>query len=73
MVYDYATVEPLIKDTPNKRHLYNIKEKAITCLNSLNVNKGHLSIKDKPSCLNMSFIRRFHYIIAARTININFS
>ena len=33
------TVEPLIKDTPNK---------------------GHLSIKDKNPCPNMSFIRRFH-------------
>ena len=60
------TVEPPIKDTPNKEHL-SIKDKS-TRPNSyytstfLPPNKGNLSIKGKTPCPNVSFIKRFHYI-----------
>ena len=52
------TVEPLIKDTPNKGH-HSIRD---TCFDpmlilSCTLNKGHLCIKDSPS---VSFIQRFH-------------
>ena len=61
-----TTVEPLIKDTPNKEH-FSIKDKSVRP-NSYYTstfqppNKGNLSIKDKTPCPNVSFIRRFHCI-----------
>ena len=67
------TVEPPIKDTPNKEHL-SIKDKS-TRPNSYYTStfyKGNPSIKDKTLCPNVSFIRRFHCIqVIVRNIIIN--